>query len=227
MTFGTPAADFGSVIVETDIDRLVLRQIKHWLPTYLTEAERQRNLPARLLARPKDQSYQNVLTDAEFPDAQLPGIVVTASEATGTKSFAGRHHYAANFDVAVSAVVRGRTPPETREVAAVFGGCIRWLLVQQQLDAAYESAPDGMVDHELRWEGGSIIPVPDQNDTDGRYLAAAINRFIVMVDAVITGDGPALIDPYPPPDPDNDPDTPYDPLSTVAAVVTTITPRSS
>jgi hypothetical protein len=214
-----PAADFGLQVVETDIDRLVLTQLHKWLPTYLAQAERDRDLPNRLLARPTPQSYQNTLQDASFPEGQLPAIVATTAQSEQTKTYPGRR-YGATFNVAVSAVVRGRNAPETREIAAVFGGCIRAILIQQQIE----------LDCEVRWQGGLVLPVPDQADEDARWLAAGLNRFLVLADTVQSGDGPVEPTegdpPYPPPDPEGDPDTPYDPLATVGLVTTEVIPRS-
>lgn len=210
-----PVADFGVTVIETDIDRLVLSAIRTWLPTYLAEAERQRELPARLLARPDDSAYQSTLDDTEFPDGKLPAIVATTASA-GSAERRQEGAYSAEFEVAVSAIVRGRTPAETRAIAAVFGGCIRSLLVHQQLED---------LDGELHWLEGGVIPVPDATDR-GRWLAAGSNTFVVYADTVLSGSGPITPDGpfYPEPDP-SDPDTPYDPLSTVWRAVTDVTPK--
>lgn len=212
----TPAADWGTTLVETDVDRAVIERLRQWLPTYLSHAEEARGLPNGLLARPVDGSFQNALEDDSFPDGQLPAVVVTTAQTEGDPETGPNRSVYAAWRCNVSVVVRGRTPPETREVAAVFGGCVRAILVHQQLS----------LEGEVRWRAGNVAPVADVTD-QGRHLAAAINRFTVYVDEVITGDGPVIPDPDDPPyEPPGDPDQPYDPLALVTNVTTTILPRS-
>jgi hypothetical protein len=216
-----PVADWGAIVVETDIDRSMIKQLMRWMPTYLTHTELARDLPAYLLARPNLESYQNALEDDTFPDGRLPAIVVQTAQMEGEpepRLVDTDVAYSAIMRSNVSVVVRGRTPPETREVAALFGGAVRAILVQQQTDI-------GLV----RLTGTMVVPYPDATG-EGRYLAAAVNQFTVQVDAFLTGDGP--IDPmvgdpdYPPPDPVGNPDQPYDPLAVVRTVTTQVIARS-
>jgi hypothetical protein len=217
-----PAAEFGDLVVETDVDRAIVGTLRTWMPTYLSHLEVERDLRPRLLARPKPESFANALDNDEFLDHALPAIVVTTAQATDVAtgpSFVGQT-YNASFTVVVSAIVRGRTPGETREVAALFGGCVRRILVQQPFDS---------LDAVVHWDGGAVSPLEDSTD-EGRYLAAAMNRFVVQADNVISGEGPVLPNddnPYDPPDPDA-PDVPYDPLAVVrqGGVSTTVTTRS-
>jgi hypothetical protein len=217
----TPVADWGQIVVETDVDREVIAPLMLWMPTYLRQLERERDLDPYLLARPRLESYHNSLEDLSFPDARLPAIVVTTAQIEGEPepTIAGLDDaYTAEFLVRVSAVVRGRTPPETRELAALYSGCARRILVNQ-----------GTALGKARWLGSLVTPLPDTTDT-GRYLAAGVTRWSVMVDEVQSGDGPVIpepIDPqYPPPDPEGNPDEPYDPLAEVRAVTTQIVARS-
>jgi hypothetical protein len=216
-----PVADWGTVVVETDVDREVIRPLMMWMPTYLAQLERERTMLPHLLARPKLESYQNSLEDLSFPDAMLPAIVVTTAQTDGEPepTIVGVDDaYSANFLVRVAAVVRGRTPPETRELAALFSGCVRRVLVNQ-----------GTVLGKARWLGSLVTPVPDTTDK-GRYLAAGVSRWSVWVDEAISGDGPVIPEPgdppYPPPDPMNNPDDPFDPLAEVRTVTTDIIARS-
>jgi hypothetical protein len=212
-----PVADWGETVVETDVDRAVIASLVMWMPTYLTQLERKRELPSYLLARPNLESYQNALEDDTFPDGRLPAIVVTTARTDNEPeklTLVTDDAYSAFWRTNVSAVVRGRTPPETREVAALYGGCVRAILVQKQTEIGV-----------VRWTGSSVRPYPD-NSGQGRFLAAAINTFTVFVDLTLTGDGPVTAEIYPPPDPVGNPDQPYDPLAVVREVTTQIVARS-
>jgi hypothetical protein len=212
-----PVADWGEIVVETDVDRSLILRLVMWMPTYLTHTETARNLTPHLLARPNLESYQNALEDDTFPDGRLPALVV-ATARTDTEpeplTTATDDAYSAFWRTSVSAVVRGRTPPETRELAALYGGCVRAILVQKQADIG-----------SVRWTGSSVLPFPDASG-QGRFLAAAMNTFTVFVDETLTGDGPISADIYPPPDPVGNPDQPYDPLAVVREVTTQIVARS-
>lgn len=204
-------ADFGPLVVETDVDVAVVRTLRLWLPTYLAQAERDRGLADRLLARPVEESYANTLEDDEFLDHRLPAIIVTTAQTSGEPLKDGRGIYSVPWLVVVSSVVRGRTPPETRAVAALFGGCVRRCLVQQ---ADLGGAVQG-----VWWVASNVAAVPDVTD-QGRYLAAGINRFTVLVDEALDAYGGPTIPADYGPDPDPaDPDTPYDPLAAVGDVI--------
>jgi hypothetical protein len=213
----TPVADWGEVVVETDVDRAVISRLATWMPTYLTQTETKRELPPYLLARPNAESYQNALEDDTFPDGRLPALVVTTARTDNEPEkivMAVDDAYSAFWRITVSAVVRGRTPSETREIAALYGGCVRAILVQKQTDIGV-----------VRWTGSSVVPYPDRSG-QGRFLAAGRNTFTVFVDLTLTGDGPITAEIYPPPDPVGNPDQPYDPLAEVRTVTTQIVARS-
>lgn len=197
------AAEFGPLVVETDVDVAVLATLKSWLPTYLAHARGERVLPIRL-KRPA--SYANTLDDDEFVDHTLPAIVVTTA-ATSDVQQDGDGFYLANWHVIVTAIVRGRTPPETRAIAALFGGCVRDVLTDRPTLNGFAAA--------TKFTAGNVAPVADPTEA-GRYLCAGINQFTVSVDDILReAAGPATADPYEPADPDApgyDPDAPYDPL---------------
>lgn len=213
-------ADWGTTLVETDIDKLVIAQLRLWLPTYLSRAEVDRGLANGLLARPKASSFQNALQDDDFPDGALPAIVVTTAQTEGQPMYEANQVSAA-WRCNVSAVVRGKTPGQAREVAAVFGGAVRRVLRDQQIG----------LDGEVKWRAGQVVPISDQTGKE-RLLCASLNRFTVFTDVVMSGDGPLVPlagdPPYPAPDPASAPNAPYDPLVPVkvGGVTTTIIKRS-
>lgn len=201
---GSYAADFGPLVIETDIDLAVVKTLRRWLPTYLWQLRAERPDSPRLAAR----SFANTLEDEEFLDHHLPAIIVTTAQTEGDPDVDGNGLYLTAWRVVVTAVVSSRTPPETRAIAALFGGSCRRALV-------HHPSLDGFASG-LRWRGGNVAPVADPTNAR-RNLAAGINQFTVFVDDVLGGDGPLEPDiptPYEPADPDT-PDRPYDPLATV------------
>lgn len=201
-------AQFGPLVVETDIDKAVITTLGRWMGTYLTQIEIERVLSRGSLARPKN--IRNTLEDEEFLDRSLPAIVVTTASTAGEPVEAEDGMIYAAWSVVVSAIVRGRTPAETRDNAALYGGTMRRILLHKPSLGGFAG--------EAKWVRGSVAPVADVTDS-GRYLAAGINEFTVYVDEVVqVGMGPAVPAPV-------DPNDPYDPYATVANVTTTVNGR--
>jgi hypothetical protein len=201
---GGYSADFGPLVLETDVDLAVAATLKRWLPTYLAQLRVERPGIPRL----EPQSFANTLDDEEFLDHHLPAIIVTTAQTEGDPEVDGNGMYRTAYRVVVSVVVSARTPGETRAAAALFGGSCRRSLVHHPSLGGFASG--------TRWRGGNVAPVADPANAS-RNLAAAINQFTVYVDDVLGGDGPIDPDiptPYEPADPDT-PERPYDPLATV------------
>lgn len=208
----TRAADFGPLIVETDIDRAVIAQLRLWLPDYLSAVEDERGLSAETLARPRAESFESTLLDEEFADHALPAILVTTATTDDDPEKDGNGRYYAGWSVVVSSIVRGATPAEVRWVAALFGGSVRRLLTQQQALGGLAS--------EVVWRRANVAPVDDRSGA-GRYLAAGINVFTVYVDGVLDESaGPAQ--PSQPPYETDPGGGPYEPLATVGEVTAQI-----
>jgi hypothetical protein len=206
-------AQFGTVVIETDVDRAVISTLRLWLPTYLNWMRTSRNLDFRL-QYPRPESYQSVLEDDEFPEATLPSIIVTTAQPEGDATKYVDDSYSAAWRVAATAVVRGPTPTLAREYASLFGGAVKRCLRDQGI-------PDL---GSLVWRNSNVAPVSDESG-ENRYLAAGINVFTASVDEVMTGEGPiGPTEIYEPPDP-TDPEQAYDPLATVGRVTFDVTPK--
>jgi hypothetical protein len=200
-------ATWGPLLTSIDVDEAVLTTLKMWLPTYMSQIERERSITPKL-DRPKLGSYDNVIDDDQFPDYNLPAVIVTTAQTEGEPQTDGDGNYYAAWNVVVSAITKGRNKKETRNLAAWFEGCVRRALVHQGTDLSGE----------LKWRGSNVAPVGDPTES-GRYLAAGMGHYVVYTDFVVQeGVGPfADGGDYPPADPD-DPDTPYEPLVTVGKV---------
>lgn len=219
----SPVAEFGSLVLETDVDEAVSRTLRLWVPTYLSRFEEERNFSNRHFARPKE--YQTTLEDDSFPDKILPSILVTTAR-TEDLAKDGNGVYLVSFHVVVTAVARGRSPSDARLNASVYGGAARRLLVQHEGLGGFASG--------VNWASSRLAPV----DVSGsnRNLAASINEFNVYVDQVLdSGVGPLLPDPvYDDPDPVNAPNVPYQhpipgqaPVTEVGVLIVDQSPGSS
>jgi hypothetical protein len=204
------AADWGPLVVETDVDHALISTLRLWFPTYLSRLEEERGWEYGLFARPHPRDgYDNALEDDTFPDARLPAVIVTTARMTAFEEDGDGNGYA-SFRAMVSTISRGKTPRETREVASLLGGTAKRILLDK---------PDlGGFAGDLKLVSGLLAPVKDRSDK-GRYLAASMSEVTVYVDSVLArGGGPIEAAPYEPPapgDPAYDPSVPYDPPVTV------------
>jgi hypothetical protein len=205
------AADFGPLVLLTDIDEAILGTLATWLPTYLARHEQEQGWDLRTIHRPT--TMWNALEDDEFPDAVLPCVMATTARPQGDVM-----HLA---NVTVSSVVRGRSPIEARLVASIYGGAVQRIMTQQDVGIA----------RQVMWTGGPGVSPVATSTGETRHLAASINTFTVSVDDVLQGApaGPVMPSPdepstpYAPPDPVGDPDTPYGPLVDATSMTVDVT----
>lgn len=200
----TGISDWGPLVVSTDVDEAILATFREWLPTYLKYLSTERNLGYQL-AQPK--AYTNYIDLDELMDNQLPAIVVTTADTR--KTVGGPNStIQAVWNVNVSAIVRGRKPPETKVTAALFEGAIRRCFLQK-------CRGDNGPLNDPHWNGSHVAPVRDTSG-QGRYLAAGMGTYNVSTDAAAQGFG--------------GPDVPnadiYVPLPVVTEVDISFTPES-
>jgi hypothetical protein len=202
-------AEYGPLLLSTDVDRAIIGMVQLWLPTYLTNFEQERGLPNRTIKRPEISSYSSTLEDVEFPDRILPAVFITSSSTDATPEMDGDGNYYAAWHVVVSAITRGQNGQNTRDLASYYEGCIRRILLQQPLPMSGE----------IRWAATPTIARVTDRSGEGRYLAAGIGRYTAYVDhCVHAGLGPSIPNgPYPDPDP-TQPDEPTVPLVPVTDV---------
>jgi hypothetical protein len=197
-------ADFGPLVIATDIDDAIIATLRRWLPTYLWYVEQERGITHGSLPRPVAASFANTLSDDEFPDHILPAIMVTTAGTTEATILADGM-YTATFLTTISCVLRGQKPPETRHSASLYEGCIRRALVQNG------SLGGAVAKTKYVPTNPMVGPVADRKRA-GRYLAAGMARFHVYVDQIVQqGVGPIL--------PDAEP---YDALAIVSDVTTVV-----
>src|SRR4051794_35990329 len=105
-------ATFGPSIDLVQIDEDVLARLKLWLPTYLSQQERERGHDVGYLRRPNPASYVNVLEEGDtLPDRILPAVVAVTANTSSAPMRTGDGNYNGTFRLVLYAFVRG--PNET------------------------------------------------------------------------------------------------------------------
>ena len=137
--------------------------------------------------------YANVLTDDEFPDHQLPAVLLTTSETAKVTGSGHMRPYYAEWDVKVSVVTRGRTAPETRINASLLEAVVRQCMTQQGARRGEHPQWERPVT-DVKWLSAKITSF-DASTRKGRYLAAGTAAYNVSTDIAVQGfGGPGIPD---------------------------------
>lgn len=211
-------ADFGPLVITSDVDKAVIDTLRLWLPTYLSQLERERDIPVGSMPRPSAGSFHTVSAPEQLLDQWLPSVLVTTARGESAVESWGDGFISAGFQVAVSCVTKGRTDEEARVNASRYEGCLRRIMVQQPSLGSFAGGVQPM-------SVGQVAPVEDEQEQN-RYLAVGMSTYLVMVDKTVQGEtGPFMgPGPYEPTDPDI-PDTPFDPLAEVSGTTFTVVPK--
>jgi hypothetical protein len=206
------AADsvFQAIRSDDEVEDAVVDALRRWLPTYMSEVERQRGLTPPYYARPSSGSYTVRADFDSFPEEILPLVVVVSPGIDDDPKREGRGQFIGRFQVGVTCIVSAADQVSTRRFAYRMGAAIRATLLQKQ---SLELAMDGSV-RGVDWIGTRNNELGSESD---RSIWACRQLFTVEVgQLVVRGVGPVgptdpdsgIPDPAdPPPDPDAPPGT--------------------
>lgn len=206
---------FGAITDGSDVEFIVEKFLRRWLPTYLAEMAGQRGLPRDSFPPPQSWTHSTEFNLDET--TQLPAILIICSGLAGDPTRHGDGSYSVSWVIGVGVIVSaGGDDPHnaTNKLAKRYGAAIRWAMTQNP--ALEDSRIAG-----LSWDDEGYDDVPSGQ---ARSLASARLVFTIQVDDVMNDmDGPVLPD-DPPPDPtipyadwplvrDPDSDPPYIPVT--------------
>lgn len=196
---------FGRLVSDADVETAVLATLNLWLPTYISEVERQAgNLTVGTLARPR--SAQSSFDFENWVEGQLPALVVVCPGTAGSFDRQGAGVYSAWFEVQTGVLVEDTTEANARRVAQLHQAAVDGVMVQHGTLGGFATDMN-LISRQTR------LP-----DVSNRTLAYAESMYHVMVDDIVARPGG-------PPRPDvplPDPTAPWpdDPTITTPATVT-------
>lgn len=194
---------FGPIVHVAQVDDAVTAHLKRWLPTHLSQVERDADKTAGAFLRrpPNDASYHTVYDESQFVDSRIPALLVITGETDAVERH-GDGSYSALWNVLISAVTRGKDDADARIVASLYGAAVRRCMLQHASLGGFAS---GVI-----WQGDAPLMPLSRTVDKGRHILVAQSRWLVLVDDVVTDrDGPVDPDPLP------DPTTPYPDGTTV------------
>lgn len=183
---------FGAIITDDQVEDAVLATLKKWLPTYMSEVERQVGLDAGYYKRPVESSYIARSDFDKWPEEMLPAIISISTGLEDDPVKDGYGHIRGHFLIGVAGIVSSIEKLETRRYAYRLGAAVRGALVQHpSLDLALGGRVRG-----VELVGGRNNELPPE---DERTIWASRQVFDVEVGDFLSTSGPAADDPLPDP----------------------------
>lgn len=189
---------FGHIRSASACEEAVIDTLSTWCRTYLAEAERQLELPARTLDPIAD--YKTVNEWEGWPDDRLPCAIVISPGITGRPRIS-QSKISITQIIGIGVVVGSNNQADTNRLAKVYEAVVRTILLQHQ------DLGDGEKYGGVDWQTSRYNMMPP---VEGRTLAAGQAVFEVDCRDVVTENiGPIVV-----------PADPYDPDPTLPTVQT-------
>lgn len=181
----------GILITDDMVEDAVKATLQRWVPTYMSELERQLALDVPYYKRPVASSYLVRSDFDKWPEEMLPAVVVVSPGIDDDPPKDGNRRYRASFQIGVACVVSSINQEESRRAAYRMGAVIRAVLIQKQsLDKALTERVRGVT-----WHGSRNNELRPE---DQRSIWANRQLFTVEVGDVLGGAaGPTAPEPDP------------------------------
>lgn len=186
-----PDSIFGRILTNEQVSGPVLDLLWTWLPTYLAEVERQTGTQVGLTAMPR--SMQAAYDLENWPELQLPAVIVVCNGTLGEPEPHGDGSYGAWFEVVAGVMIEDSTEALARASAGRYQAAIETIINAHQ-------DIEGLAT-DTRWQG-RLIELPDAHN---RTLVLGTTHFEIFVDDITNQQaGPTQLtptatpsDPYP------------------------------
>jgi hypothetical protein len=185
---------FGTIHTDDEVEDAVIATLRKWLPTYMSEVERQLGLDEGYYARPAASSFTARSDFEKWPEEMLPLVVVIAPGIEEDPVKDGDGVYRGGFQIGVANICSSTDQVSTRRYTYRMGAAIRTILTQK---ASLDQALDGDI-RGTTWIGTRNTDVSDE---DGRTIWACQQLFVVEVDYIMQKTHGPLAPPIIPTDP--------------------------
>lgn len=182
-----PNGNFGAIFAAPALEEGLQDLLAMWLPSYLTEVERQAGLNPCTLARPK---FYGTSVEADLhPGEGMPAIIVVSPGTDGIPEGEGGGIVTAWYQVTVATLVMASDEHGARQLSAYYSGAVRAVVMQH---GSIGGVADG-----VQWLGEEFQgePPSNRNRSRGGALTHFRIRIPVTVEAQSGPTFPAPIDP--------------------------------
>lgn len=114
-----------------NLEQTIVDIYREWMPTYLSEIERQEGLPLRYLTRCKSADcYHGGIDPESWASETCPEVIVTVAPVSAPET--QHDSYSQEYNVSVYTITIGQTQEQTREFASYWAAATL-LLVQRNI----------------------------------------------------------------------------------------------
>jgi hypothetical protein len=165
---------FDQIVTTTQIENAIIATLQLWLPTYISEVERQAGLTVGNINRPR--GWTNSYDLENWKQNQTPCIVLNVRGTVGKPERYEGGMYSAWFSYCVGCLVSDTTEAAARAGASVYMSALADTLIQQ----------DGLggLATKTEWDGYS----PKLPDPTNRTLALGECEMRVLISNILTDD---------------------------------------
>jgi hypothetical protein len=208
---------FGTIWDAGQLEEDIIKFLKRWMNTYLSEVAEQRGRNRGAYPVPKTWSAEPALTPAAVEGVIYPAILVIAGGTTNMPKKKGDGTYEATYRLGITVLTTANNESNARKMAQRYGAALKSAMLQKgSLETDYVSG--------LTWVDERFV---DYIGGDQETVGSATEIFDIDVTEIVNAKaGPVNPDPLPEPTdpgdyPDNptvrDPDSapPYDPATLV------------
>lgn len=183
----TTGTMFGTLFVPEDLEKATRDLLNLWLPTYLSEVERQQEVEPGKIARPK---FIGTSVEADlWPGEELPAIIVVAPGTSGEPDREDGAKWAAWYQVTVACLVQAPDEISVRALTGFYSAAVRGAILQHPSLGGFAEGTWWLGED---YEGAAGT---DRNRTRG----AVIMHFRSKVTGIVDGStGPLAPDPAAP-----------------------------
>lgn len=181
---------FKDIITADEVEDQILANLELWMPTYLAELCRQKNIDPTL--PPAIKSWVTLQKFRHEPQNQTPAIVVVSGGTSGQPVKSGDGWWRSPFLFGISAIISARDQDSASRMSKLYAAAVRAIMLQQRKNVMYT---------DIVWNGETYGDI-DVGSPD--MLAAATGTFEITLDGLVKSQGagpkvPSLLAPDPVP----------------------------
>jgi len=179
------AAQFGRILVPSQIEEAVTATLQKWFPTYLAEIARQMNVNRNIFPQPQNYTSRNSF-DAESGE-KLPKVVVVAPGLQDPPTRVGGGLYTARWRLGVGVAAAGKDEQSSNLRVKAYGAAARTILPQQQADV--DAALGGGI-VQIMWINETYDDLPQIANQHQLFKAASLWFFVDVENVMSHWKGP-------------------------------------
>lgn len=170
---------YGNILVPSQLEKAAIDTLIKWMPSYLSEIERQIGISKDSLSVPTNYTNRNSFD--VIVGEELPKVVVISPGTVGTPVKNGLSAYRVPWRLGVGVAISARDEIIANMMAKCYGAAVRAIMVQPRQAGYLEGFP-GI--RGIDWVGESYDDLPIQDQLSLFKTASVL--FTIDIDNIVT-----------------------------------------